>query len=521
MLSPGASFAEAHNRTLELEHNTGAWCSALTFMYTHTLFFDVGAGDGNAPPSVPKAIACFKLADYLGAESLRRACVAWMREYVSNANCCSLFASGLDLGDMYLADAIVQVATERIGACVSYEARGNVFWNTAARLTASHMQCLLRSPDLKVVSESALIDAAISWCENAHEEERTPENIVLVMSLVDLQRLSPEFLACMFLSPREVLSPARELFATALARNIAKAPKRAPRARVIDGMVFARQSAPRAPFEFFVGNPEGKMYDTLDAPTFAPRCALVACDKRILAIGGDVETDGVSRAVSSVDILDLVSGVVTQGPSMRAALMCVSLVADSARVFCCGGTDADGGTVQSIDVLSHAPARWSHFATMSSRRTCCASTILRGSLYVLGGINGSTRAVLDSVEVFDLATRESRATHTRMPFKRHSHAVVSVGAHIYVLGGTDDDDEPTSTAVVYDPASRVWHELPQMSHARTNFSAAVFGDHIYVCGGTNAEHPCERLCVASRSWARIALASPPHAPLIASVVLAL
>lgn len=553
-----SGFAEAHARLIKLEHDTGAWCAALKFMYTHTLDFggdvddnndddddDDGTSERPARPARPprpsshaaakKALACFQLADYLGAESLRRACVAWMREFVSPASCCALFAGGTDMGDMFLASAIVAIATECIGTCVSYQSPRSAFWSALARLTASHMRDLLRSPDLSVISESALLDTVIVWGEAkaGSTDESTPEDIVALAGLLDLQRIPNETLASMFLSPRAVLEPAKDLFAVALARNTTNAPKRAPRGRVVAGIVFARQKAPRAPFELLIGDPNGKVYAVSDSPTLPPRCALVACNKRLVALGGDIDPDGAPRGVPTVDILDLRSGVVQSGPNMRAALLCSSFVADSARIFCCGGTEPDGRTSQSIDFLDGldglggsdgAPARWSHFATMSSRRTCCASVISRGKLFVLGGIHASTRVFIDTVEVFDLAThlptREHRAALTKMPLPRFSHAAVSVGAHIYVLGGADYDDERTDTLVVYDTESDTWDAAPRMRYARSDFSAAAFGGYIYVCGGTAAEHPSERYCIETRSWALIALESPHTRPHL-SVVLAL
>jgi N-acetylneuraminic acid mutarotase len=236
---------------------------------------------------------------------------------------------------------------------------------------------------------------------------------------------------------------------------------------------------------------------------------------------------------------------------MRAALLCSSFVADATRVFCCGGTDPDGRTSQSIDVLDFLvlgsdsdknlhenkysaamPARWSLFATMSSRRTCCASVISRGKLYVLGGIHASTRVFIDTIEAFDLATHLPCNAHSgehgalgasaarpalpKMPLPRHSHAAVSVGAYIYVLGGADYDDDRTDTFVVYDTETDTWADLPRMHHARSDFSAVEYGGCIYVCGGGDADAPCERYCIETRSWSRVDLGASarPHASFV-------
>ena len=323
--SCAGAFAEARTHVIELTHETGAWLAALKFMYTHTLHFDVGDGTGQSPPSAKKALACFRLADYLGADCLSLACVEWMREFVSPANCCLLFASGLDMRDTFLASSIVAIATEAIGTCISYEPTRDAFWDCFARLSPSHMRDLVRSHDLKVISESALLDAVIFWAEYGDAAEyaesdgasarassgrmdrtdRTPDDITSVVSLLDLQRIPNDVLAATVLSPRAVLEPTKELFAAALARNITNAPKRPPRGRIVQGIVFARQNDHGAPFELFIGDPDGKMYRVHDSPTFTPRCSFVACNKRIVALGGDIEPDGAPRGVPTVDILDL------------------------------------------------------------------------------------------------------------------------------------------------------------------------------------------------------------------------
>jgi hypothetical protein len=90
----------------------------------------------------------------------------------------------------------------------------------------------------------------------------------------------------------------------------------------------------------------------------------------------------------------------------------------------------------------------------------------------------------------------------------------SVGAYIYVLGGADYDDDRTDTVVVYDTETDTWDDLPRMHHARSDFSAVEYGGCIYVCGDADADAPCERYCIETRSWSRVDLGASgqSHAP---------
>jgi hypothetical protein len=77
---------------------------------------------------------------------------------------------------------------------------------------------------------------------------------------------------------------------------------------------------------------------------------------------------------------------------MRRALIGFSCAADVDSIFVCGGTNIDGRGTRLIDVLSFGsttPQRWSLFASMAAPRTSCASAVVDGRLYVLGGIGNT------------------------------------------------------------------------------------------------------------------------------------
>jgi hypothetical protein len=508
--------AETSTGRTEIDRGTAAWLAALAFVYTQALDF------GDDETSARTAVECFELADYLEAEGLRAACVAWMRETVDASTCCALFASGVGLSasGVRLAQDIVEIATECIGTCLSYEPEASSFWSTLTCLRAEHIEALLRSPTLSVVSEAALFDAVVRWADVAACDAGCIQRIV---RLLDVVHLPLEVLADAVLDTPRSLAGSTGVFATALARCVkGETGTSTPRAINLRGVAFAHQSAPDARLELFVGSPEAKLYAAPGAPTLRERCAYVICGSRLYALGGEVEgARGAPIVVPTVDVLDLASGVSTQGPNMRRAMSGFSCAADASRIFVCGGLDTDGRASQFIDVMCTARARWSLCVSMHVRRASCASVVVDGSLYVLGGIAYSG-AVLSSVEVLGIASQAPTLVTTAMPVERHSHVAVGVGRHIYVLGGTSDDDAPSDAAMVYDTTSRAWETLPPMAVPRSGFSAAAFGGYIYVCGGTARTRNCERYCIQSRTWTEISVVCPSQrVPIRPAVVLAI
>lgn len=494
---------EAQTNRTDLRGHGRAWRAALAFMYTQT--FDVEHRD--------TVIECHKLADYLQAESLRDACVEWVRAYCCADDCCELLAGGIELGS----DAIVDVAVECFGKAVSYEPEESAFWYSLSRLRFEHFEALLQCP-VPVIAEAALLGAVTHWAQAC---ERDAQSVRRLVSLIDLGHLPLFVLADAVLSGSSVLAPAHDAFATALARAVKGEDVVAPaRSRIFSGVIFANRND--GYLELHVGNPAGKLYGVPGTSSVRPRCTYVTCAKRLFALGGLSELGDSSGFVRTVDILDLATGRTTSGPGMSRALAGFACAATTDSIFVCGGCDEDSRATHVIDVLTvHAQSpRWSCFGNMAARRSSCASAVVDGRLYVLGGI-GYSGAVLSTVEVFDIATKSATVVgSTTMPLARHSHACVAVGECIYVLGGTGDDDEMSETAMVYNTRSRSWLMLPDMTFARAGHTAAAFAGHIFVCGGAGHTGACERFCTRSQTWAQIALVSPNNASLRPFAVLA-
>lgn len=490
-------------------HDTRAWHAALAFFYCQTLDFPGETG-------LEACVECFRLADFLGADALKLACVVRMEHSVSAGTCVALFAAGLELqaGLVALASRVVEIAVRCIGRSISNEPDPAGFWRAVCSLATEQMAALLRSPDLAVVAESALLEAATVWAaHNAGAPEADIERVVTCIE-PDLLRVPKHVLAGLVVDPPGPLAAATHVLARALARSVLGTAPAPSRARPMSGVLFAHRNEEHARLELFVGNPQAKMYRVNG--TLPVGCSYVVRGATVLALGGEGPR-------VAVEVIDLALGSVRSGPAMRRPLRAFACASDGTHVFVCGGIDHEERTESSVLALQATAAQmasqWENFGVMALRRAHCAAVAAHGTLYVLGGISGGSGVTLSTVETFELSSRRRAPESMHMPLARHSHAAVASGGRIYVLGGVGEDGEVSDAAMVYDPRAGSWAMLPSMQFARAGFVAAAFGGSLYVCGGTETvETECEMLDLTSRVWSTITFSHPRHR---GSVVLAL
>jgi N-acetylneuraminic acid mutarotase len=108
-----------------------------------------------------------------------------------------------------------------------------------------------------------------------------------------------------------------------------------------------------------------------------------------------------------------------------------------------------------------------------------------GVVYIVGGLEQKRPGVrLTSVDTFTSYDTQRR-TYTRLhplPMRIDHPALVSVGGHVYMIGGYHDG-RPLDVAYRYAPATETWTELAPMPTARGALAAAAIGDRIYAVGG--------------------------------------
>lgn len=126
-------------------------------------------------------------------------------------------------------------------------------------------------------------------------------------------------------------------------------------------------------------------------------------------------------------------------------------------------------------------------------REFLAGCALNGKIYLIGGWYGLDGVnTTDFVEEYDPATNKWE-TRAPMPSQRWGHAAFPYNGKIYVVGGVLDwpIKKFYTTIEVYDPASDSWTTLTGKDGngltGRWGFGACMANSKIYIIGGTDAQ----------------------------------
>lgn len=129
---------------------------------------------------------------------------------------------------------------------------------------------------------------------------------------------------------------------------------------------------------------------------------------------------------------------------------------------------------------------WVNRTPVPTPRTEVATAILDGELYVIGGFESNDQPST-VVEVLNLTEDEWREVASLPTPLHHARAVALDGA-VHVFGGYNAVPfQATPTHVVYDPAADSWQQAEPLPNARGGHGAAVFNDSAYLVGGVGAD----------------------------------
>jgi len=170
-----------------------------------------------------------------------------------------------------------------------------------------------------------------------------------------------------------------------------------------------------------------------------------------------------------------------------------------AFVYVCGGLDAGGASLSTVERYDVQARTWESVAPMpSARHSAASATDADGRLYVFGGQNGASRAggasILQSVLRYD----PSQNVWEELPellHARHSAGAAFVRGHLYVVGGheavlsttmTDDSEgNRVGSKIVqrFDPQRNAWSQVADLLQAcGQTTTAAEEGGKLYVSG---------------------------------------
>lgn len=129
--------------------------------------------------------------------------------------------------------------------------------------------------------------------------------------------------------------------------------------------------------------------------------------------------------------------------------------------------------------------KWSKKEEMKTNRWDSAATSLGEFVYVIGGSDNEDDGYTNSVEKYD-PPRDLWMDVASMLTKRYGHGCTSMNGKIYVCGGMEMTGCTTALAEVYDPLTNQWKSISSMKN-RIVVSLVPHCGRIYACGKTDIE----------------------------------
>jgi len=125
---------------------------------------------------------------------------------------------------------------------------------------------------------------------------------------------------------------------------------------------------------------------------------------------------------------------------------------------------------------------WTAQRPIPTARGCLASTVLNGTIYVVGGFTSGGASTLNTAEAYNPQIKHWM-TLAPMPTSRACLGATSLHGQVYAIGGGDNAGESLATVESYTPASGGWKTDTHLL-AATNGDAAIAGaGHVYAVGG--------------------------------------
>ena len=271
-------------------------------------------------------------------------------------------------------------------------------------------------------------------------------------------------------------------------------------------LVIGGETAANAPIistELF--DPAAGTWSTTGALTDARynAAAVKLFDGKVLVTAGTGNVD----VLDTTEIYDPTGGTWTKLASLLAGPLDqanVTLLNDANHsVLLTGGEDDNSGLTLS-ELYTPGTQTWALTAQQMNvaRTTHSAALLADGTVLVAGGFNGPglkpdgikavtwpappVVAVLSSYEIFNPSNGTWTAPAPRQPRHHHTATLISSNGKVLVTGGMDPAGTPLATAQLYDPATRTWSAVPNMSVARANHTAtAISATQVLVVGGNS------------------------------------
>ncbi|MDE1769010.1 MAG: Ig-like domain repeat protein [Thaumarchaeota archaeon] len=219
-----------------------------------------------------------------------------------------------------------------------------------------------------------------------------------------------------------------------------------------------------------------------------------------------------------VQVFDGTSWSATTAGTLPIGVDYAPSIAYNGKIYVMGGFLSGGGYTNAVQVYDVSTNTWSTTAAGTLPYPVAYSTAAEygGKIYVMGGNSGG--ANFNTIQVYDTATNTwSTTAAAPLPIAVAISATAEYGGKIYVMGGTSNGFGPiVNTVQVYDIATNTWSttDAGNLPVAMSYVSAAEYNGKIYVMGGWDGSHDLNTVQVyniATNTWSTTDVGTLPIA----------
>lgn len=211
----------------------------------------------------------------------------------------------------------------------------------------------------------------------------------------------------------------------------------------------------------------------------------VVIDDRVFIPGGYL-SDG--SLTDILEIYDVSENSWSRGAGLPIPISDYGLAAVDGKLFLLGGWDGKK-VLDTVYEYDPDTDRWSPQTPMQAARSQFGAVSVNGKIYVFGGFDG--KKALDATEVFTPGQDGSPgiwASGAAMPEGDYGMGATSLLDIVYIVGGVNHSTK-TFPILVYYTDTEEWQsiELPQGFHLGAGMGVASQGQYLYIMGGKQGE----------------------------------
>lgn len=180
-------------------------------------------------------------------------------------------------------------------------------------------------------------------------------------------------------------------------------------------------------------------------------------------------------------------------PSMPTARYAAKAFFKNNKAYVVGGRQGKI-PVDSFEVYDYALRSWTVYPALLSKQLFPCYVMTDKFLISLGGLKQQVKSGFsDACEVYNIEQQEKGEWESKkkwnMPSKRGDFVAVTIDNKVYVTGGLGNQGKPVTSTDSFDPETKKWKRLSDMTVAHSAASYTVDQGNLYIIGGIGAEGP--------------------------------